>query len=201
MSPALAAIDHPAEQALFSEALTCDATLPAGFVPGERHLLQPQSEALLHGLAIAEDLRGDDTGEDRGGGELPPSIQRVEAKLDLMLGLLGKLARERIGALPPRTLRWSHRGIRMELADASAAAAAGVGTPGVLVLQPAEWLNDQIELPVTVLGQAATGPGSHTLWLRFGALTPGLEDALERHLFRLHRRQIAEARQAALKSG
>ena len=162
---------------------------------GERPLLQQQSEALLHSLAVAEDLRNEDP-EDRG--ELPQSMQRVEAKMDLILGLLGKLARQREDVLPVCPLRWSHRGLRLDLSHSMDNV---VGQSGVVLLQPVAWLSDNIELPVQVLAQAEGSEKQHHLWLRFGALNAGLKDALERHLFRQHRRQIAEARQAALNSG
>ena len=47
-----------------------------------------------------------------------------------------------------------------------------------------------------LLAEAATGAGAHFLWLRFEPMSDALEMALERHLFRLHRRQIAQARLA-----
>ena len=61
-------------------------------------------------------------------------------------------------------------------------------------LQPCDWLPDHIDLPVVIVAEAANGAGAHYLWLRFEGLSDALEMALERHLFRLHRRQIAEAR-------
>ncbi|MEL1264269.1 PilZ domain-containing protein [Pseudoxanthomonas putridarboris] len=187
-------LDHPAETELFGDALTCEAVLPARFAAGERPLLQAQSEALLHGLAIAEDVRGEDH-EDRN--EATPSLQRLEAKLDLVLALLGRLARRQEDALPIRPLRWSHRGLRLDLAQPAGVAP---GTAGVVMLQPVAWLSDHIELPATVLAHVPDAKGGQHLWLRFGALNPGLAEAMERHLFRQHRRQIAEARQAALAS-
>ena len=61
-------------------------------------------------------------------------------------------------------------------------------------LQPADWLPDHIELPVQVLGEAASGNGGLYLWLRLQSTGEALDTALERHLFRLHRRQIADSR-------
>jgi len=55
---------------------------------------------------------------------------------------------------------------------------------------------EHIDLPVEVIAEAADGGGGHYLWLRFQRLGDGLEMAMERHLFRLHRRQVAEARRA-----
>jgi len=182
--------DHPAERALFEGVLTCDTVLPARFEAGDRPLLQAQSQALLQGLAVAEDVRGDDP-ENRK--ETTPAQQRIEAKLDLALSLLGRLARQHEGPLPIVRLRWSHRGLRLDLA---AAAAVAEDEPGIVTLQPAEWLGDRIELPVRVLAQAQGTGGAHHLWLSLDSLMPGLAEAMERHLFRLHRKQIAEARQA-----
>jgi len=183
---------HPAEKELFGAALTCEVRVPAVFVPGERALQQQQSESLLHGLAVAEDSRSEDPDDH---GEVPQSMQRLEAKLDLVLSLLGKLARQRNEATPVRSMRWSHLGLRLDLHETPD---VRPGDAGVVLLQPAAWFSDHIELPATVLACGASGDGIHHLWLRFGRLSAGLQDALERHLFRLHRRQIAEARQHAL---
>ncbi len=188
-------LTHAAETELFGAALTCEALLPAVFMPGERPLLQQQSEALLHGLAVAEDSRSEDP-DDRG--EVPQSMQRLEAKLDLVLSLLGKLAQQRAETMPVRALRWSHLGLRLDQREAPG---VGPGDAGVVMLQPVAWLSDHVELPATVLATRADADGTHHLWLRFGRLSAGLQDALERHLFRLHRRQIAEARQHALEGG
>jgi len=71
------------------------------------------------------------------------------------------------------------------------------GTNGIVTVQPAAWLSDQIELPATVLDQVEGSQGLQHVWLQFDALNAGLAEAMDRHLFRLHRRQIAEARQLA----
>lgn len=191
MSKVAALLQHPAEFELFGDTLTCEAMLPARFEVGKRPLMHQQSEAMLHGLAVAEDSRGEDV-EDRG--EVPQSMQRLESKLDLIISLLGKLARQGSEAMPVRPLRWSHLGLRLDLPQACD---ANVGDMGVLMLQPVAWLNDHIELPARVLASSVGDDGSQHLWLRFGTLGPGLEDALERHLFRLHRRQVAEAKQGS----
>ena len=182
-------VEHPAEHVLFDGALTCDVVLPARVEAGARVVMQASSEALLKGLAVAEDMRCDDPDDRK---EATPTQQRIEAKLDLVLSLLGRLARRHEGAPPPTALRWSHRGMRL---DATSPTACVEGAPGVVVVQPAAWLSDQIELPVVVLAQVEGSQGLHHLWLQFDALNAGLAEAMDRHLFRLHRRQIAEARQ------
>ncbi|HEY0333287.1 MAG TPA: PilZ domain-containing protein [Stenotrophomonas sp.] len=182
-------IQHAAESELFDQALSCELALPAEFRPGPSAGRQGAAETLLRGLAQIEDLRSEDSHEDRG--ELPLIVQRMDAKLDLMLALLGRLARHPHDAMPTRAVRWSRRGIRLETDQRLGAA---TGSPGLAVLQPGEWLPELLELPVTVLAEAASGAGGYFLWLRFEPLGTGLEAALERHLFRLHRRQVADAR-------
>ena len=185
-------LDHPAETELFGQALTCQAVLPVQFSAGERPLMQQQAEAMLKGLAVAEDSRGEDP-DDRG--EAPQSMQRLEAKLDLIVSLLGKLVSQQSAPLPVRPLRWSHLGLRI---DTETPMDVRPGDAGIVTLQPVAWLSDTIELPVQVLATSANhAAGGQHLWLRFGTLTAGLEDALTRHLFRMHRRQVAEARQIA----
>lgn len=182
-------LNHPAETELFGDALTCEAWLPAGFRVGEARQPPAAAESLLHALAVAEDARGDDTDDRKG--EPSISFQRLEAKVDLLMNLVGKLARQRDDAPPLRGLRWSHLGLRL---DATQPFGLARGDAGVALIEPANWLSDHIELPARVLATSATADGLHHLWLRFAPLGAGLADALERHLFRLHRRQIAEAR-------
>lgn len=174
---------------LFGETLSCDLVLPAAFEPGAHPAPAAQAESLLLSLAQVEDLRGEDTTEDKK--EASAAVQRVNAKLDLMLALLGRLVRQSMQMPPPRAVRWSARGLRLELPTASGYPA---GATGMVALQASDWLPDRLELPATVLGEAELEPGRHALWLAFPTLTAGLAEALERHLFRLHRRQIAESR-------
>lgn len=174
---------------LFGETLSCDLVLPAAFEPGAHPAPAAQAESLLLSLAQVEDLRGEESPEDKKDTSL--AVQRVNAKLDLMLALLGRLVRQSMQMPPPRALRWSARGIRLELPSAPSLTP---GAAGMVALQASEWLPDRLELPATVLAEVELAPGHHALWLTFPALSAGLAEALERHLFRLHRRQIAETR-------
>lgn len=174
---------------LFDQTLSCDLVLPVAFEPGTEPAAAAQAESLLLSLAQVEDLRGEDALDDKK--ESSAAMQRVDAKLDLILALLGRLARQSMRMPPPRALRWSARGLRLELPAASGIAP---GTAGMAALQVSDWLPDRLELPATVLGEAELAPRRHALWLAFPSLTAGLEEALDRHLFRLHRRQIAESR-------
>ncbi|MBB6365991.1 hypothetical protein FHR56_001104 [Xanthomonas sacchari] len=184
------AAQHPADAELFHDTLSCELALPADFRLGNGAGRLAAGEALLRSLAQIEDLRGEDGSDERS--DANAQTQRMEAKLDLMLVLLGRLARQHEDALPLRPLCWSRRGVRLEL---GARSGAGAGAAGLLRLQPSDWLPDHLELPVRVLAEATTA-GVVQLWLRFETQPPGLEEALERHLFRLHRRQIADSRRA-----
>jgi hypothetical protein len=182
-------IHHPAESELFDETLSCELALPAEFRIGSAVIRPGTAETLLRSVALVEDARSDDGHDERSDATL--QVQRLEAKLDLVMVLLGRLVRQSAQDLPLRPLRWSRRGIRIEQGMRTGAAA---GSQGVIRLQPSDWLPDHIDLPVVIVAEAANGAGAHYLWLRFEGLSDALEMALERHLFRLHRRQIAEAR-------
>ncbi len=182
-------IHHPAESELFDETLSCELALPAEFRIGSAVIRPGTAETLLRSVALVEDARSDDGHDDRSDATL--QVQRLEAKLDLVMVLLGRLVRQSAQDLPLRPLRWSRRGIRIEQGMRTGASA---GSQGVIRLQPCDWLPDHIDLPVVIVAEAANGAGAHYLWLRFEGLSDALEMALERHLFRLHRRQIAEAR-------
>ena len=106
------------------------------------------------------------------------------------LSLRGRLVRQSAPALPALPLRWSVRGLRLELPEGTT---AGDASRGLVRLQPSDWLPDSLELPATVLA-TASAEGRHWLGLRFDELPPGLEDALERQLFRMHRREVAARR-------
>ncbi|WP_305806510.1 PilZ domain-containing protein [Stenotrophomonas sp. YIM B06876] len=187
--PAASPVHHPAETELFDDTLSCDVSLPAEFAVGSAAIRPGAAEMLLRSVALVEDSRSGDDGEERGDASL--QLQRLEARLDLTLVLLGRLLRQSVDTLPLRPLRWSRRGLRLELGSRSG---APPGSHGVVRLQPSDWLPDTIELPVTVIAEAASGNGGYYLWLRLQAAGDALEMALERHLFRLHRRQIAGSR-------
>lgn len=187
--PVANAVHHPAETELFDDTLSCDVSLPAEFVLGSAGIRAGAAEHLLRSIALVEDSRGAEDSEDRSEGNL--QIQRLEARLDLALMLLGQLMRQHTPTLPLRPLRWSKRGLRLELGQRIG---AHVGSQGIVRLQPSDWLPDVIELPVEVVGEAANNTGGHYLWLQIHTQGDALDMALERHLFRLHRRQIAATR-------
>lgn len=176
-----------AEERLFGDALSCELELPVAVLASDGRGRQAQATTLLTSLAQLEDLRKDDSEEH---GDLPLLAQRMDAKLDLVLSLLGRLVNRGDDAMPVRTARWSRRGLRVDLGTEPALAA---GAAVVLRLQPTDWLPDHLELPAVVL-DVASRPGGARAWFAFSDLRPDLSEAIDRHLFRLHRRQIAGQR-------
>lgn len=177
-----------AEIQLFDDTLSCDVELPVAFIPGASITRPGASEMLLRSVALVEDSRSAEDGEERS--DTTAQLQRLEARMDLALVLLGRLLQHASPALPGCAVRWSRRGLRLDTRQATGLAP---GTAGLIRLQPAEWLPDHVELPAVVLAEAATADGSR-LWLGQQAVSEPLAAALERHLFRLHRRQIADSR-------
>ncbi|MGY0633006.1 PilZ domain-containing protein [Luteimonas sp. A478] len=175
-----------AEHRLFADVLSCELDLPLAMAASDGRGRQTEATTLLASLAQLEDLRKDD-GEEHG--DLSQLAQRMDAKLDLILALLGRLV-QHAGRMPARRLRWSRHGLRVDLEGGAELVA---GTAVVVSLQPAEWLPDHIELPAVVLDLAALDAGMR-VWLGFSDLREDLGEAIDRHLFRLHRRQVARDR-------
>ena len=141
--PGASVVHHPAETELFADTLTCDVALPASFDAGNTPIHPGTAEMLLRSVALVEDSRSTDEDSERGDSSL--QVQRLEARMDLVLVLLGRLLRKSNDALPLRPLRWSRRGLRMELGQRTGNTP---GSAGIVHLQPADWLPDHIELPV-----------------------------------------------------
>lgn len=187
-----------ARDLLFGDVLACEELRPAAFDPGIPDAARLQAhfargEALLRALAVVEDsARHEDSDQHD-----DSALHRIEAKLDLLTSLVATLAGTH-GSDPLRALKWSARG-----ACLAVDAPLTVGTPGLFRVQPADWLPSPLVLPATVIAcalPAADTPASPEAaprpdaWLRFDTLPPVLEAALERHLFRQHRRAVAESR-------
>lgn len=179
---------------LFGDVLACEEVRPAAFLPGRlddatQRSLGTRGEALLRALAVIEDgVRGEaHAGPDQ---EQPAdhSIHRIEAKLDLLTLLVADVCAGN-DADPLRSLQWSARGACVGVDGPLPA-----GTTGHFRARPADWLPTPLLLPATVIACDTDAAGATRAWLRFDLPSAALEAALERHLFRIHRRSIAESR-------
>ena len=182
-----------AREALFGDALASDESRPAALVPdtgdeGSRRAAAMRAEALMRALAVLEDSRADDADERN---PVDQSVRRLEAKVDLLLGLVGSLLQRDMPADPVRELRWSSRGVVIDIPAPETPTAQGARM--VFRVQPSDVLPEAMQLPGRVLAVEPSPAGQRT-WLAFDAMPPALEALVERHLFRVHRRAIAGAR-------
>ncbi|MGN7725618.1 PilZ domain-containing protein [Luteimonas sp. 22616] len=183
-----------AREILFGDILACEEIRPAAFVHGDPGNVTLQSfgtrgEALLRALAVIEDGA---RSEAHAGLEpeqpADHAMHRIEAKLDLLTLLVASVHASN-DSDPLQSLQWSARGACLAIDGPLPA-----GTSGHFRVRPADWLPSPLLLPASVIACDTGAPGVTRAWLRFGSLSPALEAALERHLFRIHRRSIAESR-------
>lgn len=185
-----AAIDK-AEALLFGEAMTSElnmlVSLRAIHEPLDTAAMTSAAQLLLQRVALVEDSQADDPASDE---HAPDDIalQRIEAKLDLLTCMVGQLLVGKREALLG-SLRWSYMGLCVSVRGAWAE-----NDVGVVSLPVANWFPQHLELPVRVLAVKPGDNGEQKLWLVFEPQTNALAEALRRHLFRLHRRAIAEER-------
>ncbi|AER55289.1 hypothetical protein DSC_03180 [Pseudoxanthomonas spadix BD-a59] len=179
-----------ARHALFGEILTLEETRAARFLPGA---LLPaavqdacaQGEALLRALAVIDDGAARSDEQDPQG---EPALLRMEAKLDVLTLLVAELAAAQERGDPRQPLVWSARGVELVVSDPPAA-----GQQGLLRMRASDWLPTRLLLPAQVLAVQAESAGTR-VWLAFVQLSPALQSALERHVFRIHRREVAQLR-------
>lgn len=169
-----------ADARLFADTLSLETTARVALVaaPLPEGALD-DAERVLRDIATVEDRRGDDADT---GAVADPALRRLEAKLDLTLLLLARALPE-LHRLAPVAVRLGARGLRFD------APATAVPEIAVLHWQPADAMPVAVHLPLRRL--AAEGDRS---WWVFESLGPTLEDLLERHVFRLHRRALAQRR-------
>ncbi|WP_395793507.1 PilZ domain-containing protein [Aquimonas sp.] len=179
-----------AEAQLFADALVCVDELPYRLSPRPsgiefRSAAVAAAERLLHSLVALESSLP----EEAEPGLTDSALQRLDAKLDLVLDLLSRLLASEQPTLLARPLRWSRLGARIEVSEAPQ-----VGSPQLLILHLQTGLPVPLKLPVDVLAVAPGAGGLHIAWLAFPTDAAGLEAELQRLLFRQHRRQIAASR-------
>lgn len=177
-----------ADAALFGDALACEDVQRAAFVPRQfdpawLETVCSRAEIHLSAIAIIEDSRNE---EEEGTQGL--ALRRIEAKLDLLLTLVGNLNAQ-ANADPRVLLRWSAQGVRMPAGNACVE-----GSTGLFRMQATPWLPEPLVLPAVVLACAPSDDGTPSQWLQFAPLPDATRAALERHVFRQHRRAVAELR-------
>lgn len=140
---------------------------------------QVQAERVLRDLAIIEERGRDDADAHEN-----KALQRVEAQLDLMTTLLGAVLAERGHAVSEVAVRLSATGV--SFAQAGSASLPDLAS---LIWQPSDLVPVTVQLPVKRLAEE----GSRGWWA-FHDLPASLADRVARHVFRLHRRELAQQR-------
>lgn len=176
---------HSADSLLFDDTLFNDLDLPL-MLDAQPPATTAGAELRLRAIALVEDGRSEDS-EERN--ENTPALHRLEAKLDLVLALCASLVAQQRPPLLKVPVRWSARGLRLHWPHS----AGPLPAVASITVQAADWLPDPVQLPATVLASQQEA-GGLLVWLRFDALGDGLQAALERHVFRVHRRQVANSR-------
>lgn len=179
-----------ADGVLFDGTMHCADELPLDWQAGPgapAEVLQERNFGVLRVLTrLAE--HAPDPAEDKAARE--PDLARVEAKIDLVLELVGSLLALQRPPPSAAALRLSCRGLvwhdapRLEL---------GASGRALLHLHPA--VPQPLELAATVIA-ADEEALPRRVWLRFDAVPGPLASELERYTFRRHRRAVAGLRQA-----
>lgn len=153
---------------------------------GERHRLDRGNEDLLQTLLILDEPFQE--GEEEGDGPGHGHLRYLEAKLDLLLSLVGEMLAAAVALPQAQPLQIGAQGLRVQVADKGA---VQVGN----LLKIRLFLDDKIPRPVQLYGQVQAVQ-SDGFTLRYTPLEPALQDLLDRYVFRQHRRAIALSRQA-----
>lgn len=177
-----------AREQLFGDALSCESEMPVAYrshAPDARSVERAieHAELVLRSLALIEEAPHEE-GEEHAAERA--HLQRLEAKLNLVLETLSGILRRERSDLPQQRFRWSRFGVELLHPGGE------VPAEGFLLMQPLAWLPQRLELPVTCMASQAEDAGTTRVWLRFAPQPRNLRQALERHLFRLHRRELAK---------
>lgn len=181
-----------ADGVLFDGTTHCDEELPLEWstAPGVRPELQADANTgVLKVLSLLEEHIPDH--KDDAAPQRESELARIDAKLDLLLGVVGRLLA--IHQAPPAAaaIHFSCRG----LVWSGAPPAVREGARGRVLVHLHPAIPQPLEFAAAVLAvDDATAP--RRAWIGFDPLPPGLSALLERHTFRRHRRAVAGLRQS-----
>jgi hypothetical protein len=122
-------------------------------------------------------------------GEYEAALVRLETKVDLLLDLFSRLGPDAGNRPPAAALRLAAGGAEW-LQDGEA---PGVGQSIWVRIFLEPRLPDGVQLPARVLSVEAEGLSQKVL-VRFESLGEGVQNQLEKMIFRHHRRQVAQQR-------
>ena len=170
---------------VFEDCVSCEDVVPiawrgrkAGLSHGELHRLQ---ETTLRALRAEPGEQSE---------VKDPELARLHEKLDSVLEMMGRLMEVHYPAPQPAQIRLSRMGMSWR---SPAATAPPMGERGVLELHLHPRLMQPLLLPAHVCGVDVLG-AEVEVNIAFEPLPEPVESALERHVFRRHRRSISENR-------
>ena len=164
-----------------------------GFIPGplaegtELARLNADNLQLLIAEASIEEARANEALKEESPALLH-ELQRLEYKLNILLRLTAELALREQAMPPLQRLRLAAHG--MELFGDEPA----VGSGGCIRLYINPSVPQPLVLPSVVVGESMDG-GQRVAQLQFAGISAPVADALEKLIFRQHRRLIAGTRQ------
>lgn len=117
-------------------------------------------------------------------------LLHLESKVDVLLSLVGMLIGHRQNGAAPHSLVLRAGSLEW---SGPVVAQANPGDQGYAVLYPNPMLPLPLRLPASICGSLERS-GSRWLLTRFEFLTPPVKSAMEKLVFRRHRRQVALSR-------
>ena len=173
---------HPLDEALVHEDELRLVWRRVDTLPASSYLAHDneQNERFLRGLMAAEEHH--EASEDAEAAH--PEIQRLDAKLNLLLDLVGNLLVEQAQLPAPVPLRFNGYGIAWKTGEPLA--------PDSLVMLEL-YLRDSLPRPLCLHGRVVEfADGQATV--AFEGLDEATRDGIEKYVFRQHRRRIARRR-------
>jgi hypothetical protein len=151
---------------------------------GEQHRLNHSNEDLLQTLLILDEPYQDT--EDEGEGPGHGHLRHLEAKLDLVLSLVGEMLAAAVVLPKPHPMQIGAQGLCLTTGG------EGIVQVGNL-LKMKLYLDSKIPRPLQLYAHVrAVDEGGFTL--EYIPLEPVLQDLLDKYVFRQHRRAIASSR-------
>lgn len=183
-----------AEARLFSNTLSVDECLPVEFQVV--HSAMPQttgfvarSERALTAMRLFDDGAADVADADCS----DPMLKRIDAKINVLLDAMCDWMRVAQNTPAPCGLRLSRNGLRID----GRLEGFDIGVKGLVRIVLSRRFPQAIEIPAVGIAAEPLGNDGQRCWLQFDAPGESLVLALERYLFRTHRRIVAVNRHLA----
>lgn len=184
-------------ETFLGDGLKYDELLPLTWTPGPLAQglglakLNAENQQLLGAEGSLDDVRVTEALKEESPA-LVAELQRLEFKLNILLRLVADLASRNAGLPEPQAARLTAQGLEWSGDQAPPSGASGLLSA---YINPA--LPQPLKLPANVIGERLQD-GVRVAQLQFVGLSEGVVDALEKLIFRHHRRLVAGSRGTVL---